>query len=1024
MARTGLVCALFPVALVVAGVPLSALAQEDDARAAVAPEPPPGEPLGLGLGTTTGLVVPRLAFEWLPLGRDFESVAALVPGTLLDPYGTGISGAPSVENTYFLDGINVTSVHMSQAARRASGSALHLDFLDAVSITTGGFGAEQAGGTGGIISAVTRSGTNELTGGVALYYEPGALRGRAPRVPVVGQAISSETLPDYSLDVFADVSGALVRDHLFFYVGVNPTVTSITTRRTVSAIVDNCTQTDPNRAGPCVGGSPAQGDGYQDFSAASGQFATRALYASDLGGGATELQWLAKLDLRLSPDHGLALSYFGAPRSEESHRVLGEDLLMRTLLGSQDASARWVSRFFDRSWQLEAQLSYHRERNEHGQGSPRETQRAVTWWTDPQGGGEPQAPRTGSAPSLSWFANEGSGDAQALALCDAIDRTGSHPRDPASKLHVACPVPGYVTGGAGFWENLVADRLGVRVMGTHRLRWLGEHELIYGWDYEDKSLRDTQVDTAGGTVDIVGFGAQVVAEKRSFYPAGPVDRSQCDAGDGLPADASLFCAMSRTESHALFLRDDWRVLPNLSLNVGARWERQALRGAADYEESITGDPALLIENLAPRLGVAFDPTGQGRSRLFGSYGRSLESIPLDLNNRALTRQGTETTLYQGNQGCLQGLIGKDMTCQPIGTAVYGGTKTLAPPGLSGMTQDEIILGGEYELGRGIRSRGRWIGGLVYTHRTLGSALEDVSFDRGGTYTFANPGSPAQPSQLDALRARASAAQTAASQAMAAGNMQLGDEYHALASQLASAADSLPLAATLPAPKRDYNALTLSVRRSSPRTLVQASYTYARTIGNYPGLYDGVTGQLDPNISQLYDLPETMQGREGPLPTDAPHQLKLDGAYAFSLGEKGRLILGGALSARSGAPRYVLAMNQTFGDAENFLLPAGSGGRNDVVLSVDLQMTYTRRLAARAELQVFLAVFNATASEAVTSRDDVYTKDFAQPVVGGNMKDLAHLKNTEGLVAKPSETYGLPTAYQAPLATRLGLRLNF
>ena len=45
----------------------------------------------------------------------------------------------------------------------------------------------------------------------------------------------------------------------------------------------------------------------------------------------------------------------------------------------------------------------------------------------------------------------------------------------------------------------------------------------------------------------------------------------------------------------------------------------------------------------------------------------------------------------------------------------------------------------------------------------------------------------------------------------------------------------------------------------------ASYTYSRTVGNYPGLFQASNGQLDPNISTQYDLRELLVNRDGPLP---------------------------------------------------------------------------------------------------------------------------------------------------------------
>ena len=51
----------------------------------------------------------------------------------------------------------------------------------------------------------------------------------------------------------------------------------------------------------------------------------------------------------------------------------------------------------------------------------------------------------------------------------------------------------------------------------------------------------------------------------------------------------------------------------------------------------------------------------------------------------------------------------------------------------------------------------------------------------------------------------------------------------------------------PKAKRDYNAFELTIaKRFSKTWYLNASYVYARTIGNYSGLYQATTGQSDPN----------------------------------------------------------------------------------------------------------------------------------------------------------------------------------
>src|SRR5262249_46384917 len=149
-------------------------------------------------------------------------------------------------------------------------------------------------------------------------------------------------------------------------------------------------------------------------------------------------------------------------------------------------------------------------------------------------------------------------------------------------------------------------------------------------------------------------------------------------------------------------------------------------------------------------------------------------------------------------------------------------------------------------------------------------------------------------QIAEVRRRAQRARDAAAQAMIgpAADPNLASQLTDLAARLETMADDLPYFGGLPAARRDYDAFTLTARnRFSNRWQLQASYTYAQTIGNYAGVYSGYNNQLDPNITSQFDTPELTLNRMGPLPQDRPHQLKLDGSYALPIGADDTLVFG-------------------------------------------------------------------------------------------------------------------------------------
>src|SRR5436305_179902 len=106
-------------------------------------------------------------FENLPKTRSFQSLAVLSPsvnsGTVEG--GFQINGASGAENQFYIDGVTTTSLINGQSRENAA-----FEFLQEVQVKTGGIDAEYGGATGGVVSAVTRSGGNQFHGEAHYYY--------------------------------------------------------------------------------------------------------------------------------------------------------------------------------------------------------------------------------------------------------------------------------------------------------------------------------------------------------------------------------------------------------------------------------------------------------------------------------------------------------------------------------------------------------------------------------------------------------------------------------------------------------------------------------------------------------------------------------------------------------------------------------------------------------------------------------------------------------------------------------------
>ncbi|HWP42526.1 MAG TPA: TonB-dependent receptor, partial [Blastocatellia bacterium] len=165
-----------------------------------------------------------------------------------------------------------------------------------------------------------------------------------------------------------------------------------------------------------------------------------------------------------------------------------------------------------------------------------------------------------------------------------------------------------------------------KVWGNHGLRFGGE----FRRELDNNNL-------AGGARPLFSFvGLFNLANETPIF-----ESINADPVTGLPADAQRYF---RTSAYGLFIQDDWKVRPNLTLNLGLRYEYfTPLREKRDRVSNLqfpAGDLASsrvftsdeLFEpdrnNFAPRLGFAWSP-GRFEDRLVlrGGFGIAYNRIP-------------------------------------------------------------------------------------------------------------------------------------------------------------------------------------------------------------------------------------------------------------------------------------------------------------------------------------------------------------------------------------------------------------
>ena len=169
--------------------------------------------------------------EILPVNRSLTSIALLAPGTVRgdDRFGdlASFGGSSVAENTYYVNGLNMTNFRNG-----VGGANVPFSAYQSFQIKTGGYSAEFGRSTGGVISGVTKSGSNDFKFGFESIYTPDALREYRPNTlytqndcnddgscnHLVGDKVTNDQANDYnSFETNLYASGALIKDTLFFY---------------------------------------------------------------------------------------------------------------------------------------------------------------------------------------------------------------------------------------------------------------------------------------------------------------------------------------------------------------------------------------------------------------------------------------------------------------------------------------------------------------------------------------------------------------------------------------------------------------------------------------------------------------------------------------------------------------------------------------------------------------------------------------------------------------------------------------
>jgi hypothetical protein len=811
----------------------------------------------------TATNISRERIDFIPRGRDFTDVIGQAAGAAPESQAGGISvnGSSGSENRFIIDGIDTTSPQVGTSA-----VPMRADFMEEVQVKSAGYAAEFGGSTGGVINAITRSGSNRYSGTFLSDYQKRSWGG-SPR-PVLVDSLTSRTFEyitppkddETRIDPGFSLGGPILRDRLFFFGSYQPGIRD--TKRTVT-FSNGVTNTFD-----------------QDF---------RVHYGTvNVTGNAG-----SKLLYRVGANYSPFETKRDLPGVTGRSSLTRPDQYLRGTKGDRNTFSGSVDYIPTSNLTLSG--------------------RAGRFLTDSQS-------TAVNFPGSIVQINSQSTPAGLAALPPNVPRTSGYSSD-------------VLIGDATARDEYIRDYIGVDA--TYHLNAGGQHQIKGGFQTEKISNDVQQGYNADRIIHYAGLS----------YTTSTGETRRGTYGIFRLLNISTLGKVG-SRNNALFVQDNWQVRPNLTVNLGLRAEHERVPnfGSAGVENPIEFNYG---EKLAPRVGFTYDPFSDGRTKIYGSWGKYFDVMKYEMPRGSFGGDkwvdfyytwdnpdvgvNTASTCRTGSNTIAERPVCPGGTLIEVFDQRHNAAEDLdefVEPNLKPMQETEFQVGVSREF-----SWNRMTGvvlGARYIRKDLVRTIEDVGVNVPGvgtTYYIANPGEGI--------------------------TLSLNDP-------------SIP---GFPKAKREYDGLELTFdRRYDGRWALFGSYTLSRLFGNYSGLASSdENGRVSPNVNRFFDHIENTFDRNGNLVygrlgTDRPHQFKGQFLYRFNsnttVGLNQRLASGIPISEEGSVPVGVP------------FFPYGRGnlGRTPMLNQTDLSVFQDVKMWGTA-LQFGVTVLNLFDLDTVTRRDN-------------------------------------------------------
>jgi hypothetical protein len=504
--------------------------------------------------------------------------------------GPSVSGQRPENNAFSIDGVDNNDRYSTGPAMNVSNEA-----VSQVNIIQNQFSAEFGGASGGVFNAVVKSGSNALHGSVYEYFQNRYLNAMDASNVHGGQTF----LPRYDNNRFGGtVGGPLIKDKLFYFGNYeyNPIGLAAQPGQTVCAPtaagisllngMSNLSSTNLGVLEKYLPVAPASSTDCASQNTPTGKATT--VNGVSIPTGALSF---ASPGFANTYDAIVAIDWNVSSKDQ----VRGRYIYYNNAVIDTNAA---LPVFFNAT----PQLAHSGSISEFHNFSPTmENELRVSFrrYTNTNNGSGPF-----SFPNFSLFPN--------LTFDDLNLQLGPDPNTPF----------GEIANGLEIQENLT--------------KTIGRHTIKVGYSFADIILSGNFVQRARGDYDYANLEQYLLdMSPTGGNLSGVAGERSLGAGNGVPFGFL---------QHSAYINDDYRIRPNLTLNLGLRYEyvtepvgsrAQELSAIANVPGVITfNKPHYSPNDWSPRLGFAWSPGKSGLWSIRGGVSRAFDLTYINLNQNS------------------------------------------------------------------------------------------------------------------------------------------------------------------------------------------------------------------------------------------------------------------------------------------------------------------------------------------------------------------------------------------------------